>query len=269
MHNMKKYYTCFRLVVQGSLQYRTDFVLGWIISIFTLIAPIILWTAIFKENKEIYTYNFGTMLTYLIISNIFSKLLLSSEVKDTIAADIRDGRLSQFLFKPINYKLYMLVFSFGNRIFRFLLIFIPAVIAAGILSCFGKLSFNVSLGNIMLFIVSAVFAILLSYHIYYILGNIAFWMLECTALFITLDIIFFFLAGGLFPLDIFPKFKVVSSYLPFQYQLFFPVKICTGGLSPSEIFRGLFVQFVWIVIMMIISMWIWKKGMKKYSATGG
>jgi len=78
-----------------------------------------------------------------------------------------------------------------------------------------------------------------------------------------------FFAGELIPLDILPGFlKKVSLALPFQYTLYFPIKIYQGLVLPKEMILALVICLSWIITICVLISWLWQKGVKQYEAVG-
>lgn len=265
----RKYVTVFKTVFQDNLQYRFNVISGWLLGLYSLIAPLALWSAIFQGRSEVTGYDFRAMATYMLAITMLDKVLLADGVNYTVSNDIREGRINAFLFKPIDYRFYMFASSLGSRLFNFLIIMIPFSVIAVILTFLGYFTPSALYPNLFFFLITAALAVVLSYLIYFCLGIIAFWMIECNALYITVGTALFFLAGGWFPLDIFTHLQGLFMMLPFQYQLYFPIRVYLGGQSVSTTLLGIGIQCGWIVVMFIFTNWLWKKGLKKYSAVGG
>lgn len=120
------------------------------------------------------------------------------------------------------------------------------------------------------FLTSIILAVLLYFFLNFLIGLVGFWSPEVWGPRFILGIVLSFFAGGLFPLDIFPKpifdfFQI----LPFSYLLFFPLKIYLGQLSLSQIFAGLFISAAWVIFLYLIVKITWGKGLRIYSAEGG
>jgi ABC-2 type transport system permease protein len=78
-----------------------------------------------------------------------------------------------------------------------------------------------------------------------------------------------FFAGNLFPLDILPKpLYTISQLLPFQYMLYFPIKLYLGQLTLQEICIGFFIAFLWTILFAKIVNVVWEKGLISYGAYG-
>jgi ABC-2 type transport system permease protein len=56
--------------------------------------------------------------------------------------------------------------------------------------------------------------------------------------------------------------------LPFQLFKYFPVQIILGRLSQTEIISGYLTGIIWLVIALLSFLWIWRRGVKKFSAVG-
>ena len=102
-----------------------------------------------------------------------------------------------------------------------------------------------------------------------LLGAVGFWSPDVWATRFIFNIALMFFAGGFFPLDILPKpvFNFLS-LTPFPYTLFFPLKIYLGQLTTLEIVRGIMIGGVWIGILYMFVIIVWKKGLKDYTAYG-
>src|SRR4030095_4987083 len=144
-----------------------------------------------------------------------------------IAADIKDGNISQFLLKPIDYLTYRLcLFGAGRVIFT--------AVARGAVALFIFLQRKYFMWppdgtTFGWFVLSMALTALLQFFLSYTLALMAFWLLEVSTL-IFIVFAFEYIAGGhLFPLDILPPALAKGLFLtPFTYQMFFPVNVSLG-----------------------------------------
>ena len=60
----------------------------------------------------------------------------------------------------------------------------------------------------------------------------------------------------------------IANYLPFTMFKYVPIQIILGRLSEQEIVRAYFVGVIWLVISILLFNWIWREGVKKFSAVG-
>ena len=103
----------------------------------------------------------------------------------------------------------------------------------------------------------------------FLIGTIAFWTDETEALQLTIDRIKRFFSGGYFPLSLLPvTLATVSIYLPFAYSFYFPAQLYLKKISVHDGLIGLGVQLIWIIILSGILHFVWKRGLRKYEASG-
>jgi ABC-2 type transport system permease protein len=56
---------------------------------------------------------------------------------------------------------------------------------------------------------------------------------------------------------------------PFPYQLYFPISVYMGKVNGAGIWEGLLVQGMWVLLAYGAARFMWRRGVKKYSAFGG
>ncbi|MDE6601977.1 MAG: ABC-2 family transporter protein [Lachnospiraceae bacterium] len=268
MRSLRKYIAVLKISTQNMLQYRGNIVLNWLLSTMTLVAPFAFWKTVYADREMLAGYELSDTITYVMLTTLLGKLLICDGIHNTISQDIREGKLSQFLWRPINYKAYIFFDTIGKKLMDFVVMCLLFSILLIPMSALGFFKTALSTGTAFAFLFSAFLGIILSFFLYFIMGLVAFWMTECSALYITLGTLFYFLAGGMFPLDMFRELKVISEILPFQYQLYLPVKIYLGKLSMAMVFRGIGIQMIWCLALWGISVIVWESGKKRYSSVG-
>jgi ABC-2 type transport system permease protein len=135
----------------------------------------------------------------------------------------------------------------------------------------GKIPVHISFSpNIFLGLV----LIVISSITYFWLGKIAhyvtFWTPENTwgMMFLVLVLVELF-SGMLFPLQILPKFIFdIVSWLPFPYMVYFPTQIILGQIPSTEVTKLLIQASLVLFICWQTSMFMWRKGLRQYSADG-
>ena len=206
------------------------------------------------------------MLTYILLSQIVSTFIFSTKTQE-VGDLIYTGNLSNWLTKPINMfqflsardiadKALNLLFSIVE-VSLILIVFHPPIFISGNIFTFSTFLGALIVGIIMYFMIS------------FLLSLVSFWTQESWAHRFLFFVISDFLAGGLFPLDILPQaiYKFVL-LLPFPYMMYFPLKIYVGGLKSPEIISGFIISFCWLIIFYFGYKFLWKKGLKLYTAEG-
>src|SRR3954452_19141001 len=116
---MKKYWHVINVGIQNNLTYRFNFLARTIFGFIPLIAILYVWRAIYTGNgkdSNVGTYSLGQMISYYLMVTIVDALTAVSEDDWQIAADIKDGNISQFLLKPIDYLWYRMCLFLAGRV---------------------------------------------------------------------------------------------------------------------------------------------------------
>lgn len=267
---MGKYWHVAIVGIQSTLIYRVNFLVRAAFGFVPLFALILLWRAIYQgaEQAEVGGYRLPEIITYYLIVNVVVALTAVTEDDWQIAADIRDGRISQFLLKPIDYLAYRLCLFLSGRLVYTLAAAIPT--ALFLWSQHAELQAPASGMHLAVFVCSLVLTALLQFLISFTMALLAFWVLE-VATFIFILFAFEYVAGGhLFPLDLLPpKIQALLELTPFPYLLYFPVQVYLGRIEGSVLWRGMGIQVLWVLIALGLARWVWQRGLKHYSAVGG
>jgi ABC-2 type transport system permease protein len=268
---MKKYWHVINVGIQNNLTYRFNFLARTLFGLIPLVAVLYVWRAIYTGNgqgSEVGSYSLAGMISYYLLVTIVDALTAVNEDDWQIAADIKDGNISQFLLKPIDYLVYRLCLFFSGRITYLAVAAIPLVLFVLYLRRYFVLPADWP--TFGLFLISVFLTALLQFFTSYAMAMLAFWVLEVSTFIFILFAFEYIASGHLFPLDILPHgFAQALFFTPFPYQLYFPVSIYMGKTSGLDLARGLLVQFAWVTGAYIFARFMWNRGIRKYSAVGG
>jgi ABC-2 type transport system permease protein len=266
---MKKYWHVISIGIQNTLVYRMNFLFRSTFSLIPLFATISLWRAVFgNRTSEIAGYTLAQMISYYLVLMIVDSLTAVTEDDWQIAGEIKDGAISQFLLKPIDYLTYRLCLYFSGRIVFTICALLPVTFF--ILSHRSYFHVPTELSTWLCFSACLVMTALLQFFISYTMALLAFWVLEVST-FIFILFAFEYIAGGhLFPIDILPPLvQKILMLTPFPYQLFFPVNVYLGRITGQALFNGMLIQFLWVLATYGLARLVWARGIRKYSAVGG
>jgi viologen exporter family transport system permease protein len=266
---MNKYAHVINIGIQNTLVYRMNFLFRSVFGLIPLFATISLWRAIYSgRDAAVAGYSLAQMTSYYLVVTMVDVLTAVTEDDWQIAGDIKDGNISQFLLKPIDYLTYRLCLYGAGRLVFTVCAVLPVTLFIVAQRAYFVLPADVA--TVGWFALSLVFTALLQFFISYSMALLAFWVLEVST-FIFIVFAFEYIAGGhLFPLDILPAgIQRALNFTPFPYQLFFPVNIYLGRVTGAVLYQGLVVQAAWVVAAYWLARFIWNRGIRKYSAVGG
>jgi ABC-2 type transport system permease protein len=76
-------------------------------------------------------------------------------------------------------------------------------------------------------------------------------------------------AGQFIPLELMPgPIRQVAQYLPFQLLKYFPIQVILGRLTTESIVRNYILGMLWFFGALALFLFIWRRGIKQFSAVG-
>ena len=268
---MRKYLHVISVGLQNNLQYRFNFLTRTLFSFIPLFAMLSLWRTIYAGNEATGAHSGFTreqMIFYYLLVAVVDVFTAVNEDDWQIAADIREGNISQFLLKPMDYLWFRLGLFFSGRIAFVMMAALPL---AGFIFCFRQyFLLPPDAGTFGVFLISLVLTALLQFFTSFAMAMLAFWLLEISTFIFILYAFEYLASGHLFPLDILPAgLKSVLFLTPFPYQLYFPIQIYMGKVTGTGLWSGMLIQFLWVVAAYAFARFMWRRGVKHYAAFGG
>lgn len=266
---MQKYLYCFRMHLQTSLQYRFDTLLGLIMSNISMLITIIFWILIYRNNETgvINGYSIADMITFFVVSSLFRTFILNGGGFE-ISGMIKSGDLGRHIIKPYSIIFALYWKHLSNAFFEFLKQFSFLLLLAPFYAQYLTWSLNVH--SAILLVIYLITATVISHLIWLMLGMMTFWLEQAQAVMWSFAVIINFLSGMFMPLDFFPGWSVKAlELLPFAAFSHIPAKLYMNQLSVTEGAGLLVVYTLWILALVILNLFVWKVGTKKYSAIGG
>lgn len=249
--------------------YRANFMCRALFNLVPLVATMALWRAIYADKPvEIAGYTLAQMLSYYLVVTIVEATTAVTEDEWQIAADIKDGHISQFLIRPMNYLHYRLCLFVSGRVVYTL----AALAPVGLFVVWNReyLLPPANMVTFACFLLSLGLSALLQFLLSYIIALLAFWVLEISS-FVFILLAFERLASGqMFPLDILPPgLEQALMWTPFPYGMFFPVSVYLGRVTGTALAQGLLLQVFWVGMTYALARIVWGRGLKAYTVVGG
>jgi ABC-2 type transport system permease protein len=247
-------------------QYRANlimYILYWLVSPIIYLA---VWTSIATAKGDVNGFTANDFVTYYMILLICDQLT-SNIIIHIFAYKVQDGSLSGELIKPIH---PMLTNTLVNDIaFKTLNLMVLTPVWITLAFLFKPDFASVTLNGILI----SIPALLLGYAINFLLSatitSLAFWTTRVFSIHEFYYALILLFAGQFVPLKLMPELiQTVASFLPFQLLMYLPIQMIQGNLEADEIVQGYITGIVWLVIALILFRWVWREGVKRYSAVG-
>lgn len=266
----RKYFKIFRVTLIERMTYRSDFFLATCLRFLPMLTTILLWGAIFKGSGEdrLAGFSKSEMIAYLLMVQISRMFSSMPGLAGGIAREIRDGSLKKYLLQPLDMVHYLLVYRIAHKITYITTTFLPHVLLFYLcLDFFDRFPDPLTF---LAYLISLILAFLVGFYFEVCVGMIGFWFLEVTSLLYIVMTVNFFLSGHMFPIDLLPPFWVaVLKALPFQYLAYFPAVVFLGKAQGMELVMGLLGGAAWALVFILLSRWLYRGGLRRYSAFGG
>lgn len=265
---LNKYRHVFLVGLQSNLVYRWNFALRGFFSLFHMIVVFILWGAAYHGKTSIGGFDLAQTMTYFVVLLMMQFFIGAFNEDYQISEEIRNGLINQFLLKPINYFLYRFTIYGAARLVSGLLFLLPLAVAYPFIRDY--LSFPMDGWRLALGLPAMLLSALIQFSIAYCFGMLTFWFLEIQGFVILSLAVESLLGGQMFPLDLMPDWVFrAAQFLPFYYQMYFPVAIFTGRLDFNLAAQGLVIQLAWVVLLLLFNRFLWTRGLRRHTAVGG
>jgi len=263
---MRTYLPIARAAYMVGLVYRFGFLFSIVGNFVYLGVAYYLWRSIYRHSDTIRGLTFNETFLYIGLgSAVF--ILLKTYTDWYIHYEIREGLISMYLIKPMDYQLYALFANLGSLLMNLTAITIPTAL---IMLFVFKVKFTIGPG-LFLFPVSLFLAFLVSFSIDYFIGLFGFYSESVWGLSTTKEIIVTVFSGALIPLQFFPEaIRNVLYWLPFQAIYHTPLMMITRPNQGWDVYLPmLLVQAGWAVVLFILARLFYNQAVKVLRIAGG
>ena len=263
---MRKYIDYMIIGIKEHLVYSSSVWAAFLSKIIYLYMQFALWNALFTANAGKETaLNHEETIRYVIVATILSTFM-ECNVIAWINTEIQTGNIANQLIRPMDFRAMIFSKHMGTSIIKALLYCIPLCIVTAI--AFRKPI--VCREQILFGLLSIAAAYMIQFFYSLIIGLLAFWLIVTWPLNMLLAAIYKLLSGSWIPVAMFPNLLAkINMFLPFRAIYAIPVTIITTPMDRSSIGSNLAVQLIWLVILYLATLLIWKVGKKKLVVQGG
>lgn len=223
---------------------------------------IFLWNAIYQSGGQVSSFSTQEIISYFFASFLISSFVDASGIAIEISRDIRTGNINNLILKPISHCSYMFQKLIGQKLYFLLLMLIPSFLFCILFHW--QLSFHLS--RIPLFFIAIFTAFILNYLIYYLIGILSFWFLENGGIIQLWRNLTSIISGEKIPLFLFPLcIQHLFFFLPFRYTIYYPISVF---IEPEIRGEELLIAWIWIILLYLISLFLWRKGVNLNEGVG-
>jgi ABC-2 type transport system permease protein len=263
---MKLFWAFARQNFHAVAAYRFDFFLRASSIVILIYGIRWLWITLYTQRPGAFGVSLGQMVTYGVLSMAIQNLFYTGPLY-YMERQVRSGAIDLDLLKPLDFHFHMLARSTGEMLFRVLVLALPGMLVGYFLF---DLQLPANSGSGFLFVVALLLGYLVSFHLDFLLGTLSLVTLEIHSIDWAFQATSRFFSGQFVPLWLFPGiFGSLANVLPFRSLFFIPLSIYTGRLSGAEIRQAINFQLLWLLILLILSRWLWGRVQARIVSQGG
>jgi ABC-2 type transport system permease protein len=257
-----------RQAFRNSAIYRFDYWLQLVSAFLMMYSVFWVWNILYSEHPGAFGVQLDQMVTYGVLGMALETIFNPGQGPQMyISSQIKSGTIEMDLVKPLDFHLHMLAKNFGEILFRFATIVLPAGLI-GLL--FLNLQPPASVLNALLFILSLLLGYLVLFSLNFLIGLVAILTLDIRSIIWSYNSLLRFFAGQMVPLWLFPSWLGgLADLLPFKCIYFIPLSIYIGKLTDASLVEELIFQLVWVIVLMALCRWAWKAVHSKIVVQGG
>lgn len=265
LKKLYKYLFICKISLSNNLVYVENFIARNFFLAFIIYIMLMLWENIYGQKGDIIAgLSLSQMIWYLIVTEMVT--LSRSDVFNEVSTDVKNGNIAYMLNKPYNYILYCFSNSLGEIGVK-LITNIAIGLVIGILYV-GPLT-GFKLIHLPFVILSLLLGIGINFFVHISLSLTSFWVEENSAFYWIYSKLVFTLGGMLIPLEMFPEWiEKIARKLPFAYVTYSPARLAVD-FSFSSFSKALFFQLGYLLFFFLLSMFIYRKGVKALNVNGG
>ena len=260
------YLTSMKVAILSQIQYRVANYFYMIGMITEPVIYLVVWSTIAEQQGgSVGGYTPGTFAAYYIVWTLVRNMNI---VFTPFGWEwrIREGMLSAELLRPMH-PIHSDIANFAGWKFVVILLWLPLAV---FLTWVFKPTFDFSWLEALVFFIAIWGAYLIRTMLLSLLGMITFWTTRVSAIFELYFGLELILSGRLVPMTLMPPWvQNLSNYLPFKWTFYFPIEALVGSMTPPELWTGVGMQILWIMIGASFLNLAWRAAIRQFSAVGG
>lgn len=256
--------TLLKVGVSEAVAYRAEMFV-WVLSTTMPFISMALWTAVARE-QPVGRYGSEGFVRYF-LATFAVRQLTGAYAAWQINHEVRQGTLAMRLLRPISPLWSYAAENLGTFPMRAVIV-VPVVLIS--LVQLGPAFVPQSAGGWALFLLALLGGWLITFLANVAIGAASLFIESSSRLMDVWFALFLVCSGYLYPVELFPPaLRGALDWLPFRYQIGLPVELMTNARGLGEALGLLARQWTWVVVLLGLSLGLWKQGLKRFAAFGG
>jgi len=262
---LEVYYAQIKTSLAVQFQYRASMVIWMIGRVVQPLVFLVVWTTVARtRGGEVNGYDEGGFAAYFIMQMIVSQATFSWIMWEYDYI-IRSGQFNFKLLRPIHPIHADVADNLAYKILSLVILLPVAVLLAWLFPP----TFHPQRWSLTAGVLAIGLAFVVRFTIEWTLAMSALWTGRVNAITQIYDVFLIFMSGFFAPLAVMPQaVQVVANFLPFRWLIAFPIELTLGRLTPQAALWGFSMQAFWLLVALTTLTFVWRAGLKQYSAVG-
>lgn len=264
---MKKYRAILKNTFIEEFGFRGNFIADVVGSLVFITVIYFLWQAIYANTSStIKGLTFEDAFLSLALAICFTKTFTTNS-DFAMYFEILPGDIIVKMTKPAEYQLMLLAERTGTALKKMIFITLPTLILITVI--FG---IHIDLGiNVIFFTFSIMMGFIIAFCCDFIVGSLVFFTESVWGLSVLKDTCIQLFSGVLVPVKLLPSSIIaIGTVLPFKSIYNDPVQILINrNYSLENYLRISFFQFLWMIVLLFLSRFIFYQCAKRVTVNGG
>jgi ABC-2 type transport system permease protein len=263
---LKAYPALLRAYWARAIEYRFQMIIWFLVGTYPL-AMMAVWLKIAQgQGGSVGGYTISEFIGYY-LGVTWVRRITYVWILDDIEDGTRKGELSAYLLRPLGFVHHLLTRVTASRLMQSVVS--GSIVCLVVLLVPGQQFYLLNPITLLLFVMALVVGFLFEFILQYAVGASSFYTTQFYRIF---DIFFFlksFFGGFVVPLGMLPPaIATLANWLPFSSSMGLPVEILIGKLTPADALTRILISAVWVFGIALLSRWLWRVGVRAYSAVG-
>jgi ABC-2 type transport system permease protein len=256
--------TMIRVGLADAMAYRAELLI-WVLTTTMPLVMLPLWMAV-AETGPVRGFTGPDFVAYF-LATFCVRQVTSAWASWTINYEVKSGTLALRLMRPIHPFWAYAIENLAAIPLR-LAVAGPFAIAALVMTSHDRITSDPAM--IAIFFVALVGAWAITFLAHVAVGTLSMWTQSSVKIMDVWTAGFFVFSGYLVPIELFPEgWRWLPDWMPFRYQLGFPVEALTRGLSIGDALSMLGRQWAFVALLAVLCAVLWKRGLRRFQAYGG
>jgi ABC-2 type transport system permease protein len=255
----------FKVTLASFIQYRAALVIWLIGHVLEPLIYLVVWTTVTRSTDgSVGGFTAADFAAYFIVLMVVNHITYTWIMYE-YEYRVRQGTLSPELLRPVHPIHSDIADNITSK-----LITLPGMLAiAALMSFIFRPAIHAVPWALAAFIPVVLLAFIVRFLTEWTLALAAFWTTRVSALNQMYFMAMLFFSGQIAPLELLPHpVRVIAFVLPFRWTVGFPTELLLGRLTPAQVLTGMGMQVAWLTVGLVLMRFVWRAGLKVYSAVG-